>query len=147
MIQCFILDEDSVENTIAAIGRSAFQWIAAISPRAMWAQIDWYPRLIQVINDGQFDLIVPVVNNPAPAWQRTGSIDTPDMVLQRKHAKTMSGTVIDVTREHERAAPVAAVMSKDNAPDFLVAGLSEVHERAAQFGRVCLARSVYVVQA
>jgi hypothetical protein len=140
ILQCFVL-ADLVE-TLDAIERAPAEWIAVISPSAMWAQRDWFPRLLDLL-PAPFALLVPFTNEPAPDWQAAAG-DSDDVLAQRAIARDCSGGVVDVTNAAP-AAPVAAIFRREHARQLLGGGLEQAHARARAIGRVGLARSVFAI--
>ncbi len=141
ILQCFVLAD--LAETLDAIERSAADWIAVVSPSAMWAQRDWYPRLLALL-PSPFALLVPFTNEPAPDWQAAAGASD-DVIPQRRSASACAGGVVDVTNAVP-AAPVAAVVRREQARQILGAGLEHAHSRARELGSVGLARALFAIQ-
>jgi hypothetical protein len=145
ILHCFVFEDAGLDETLAAMERSSAPWIGAITTGAMWAQRDWYPRLLEAIGAGCFDVLVPLVNEPAPDWQAAGPAGD-DIAAHRALARGCAGGVLDVTGEPARAVGAAAVVRRELARHVLGAGLASAHARAAELGKVGVVNSIYVVR-
>ena len=138
-MQCFVFDGEP--ETLDAMEACDSEWIAAISPRAMWGKADWYPQILEMLGT-KFGILVPVTNEPAPDWQAAGPEDV-EMLEHRAIAKECCGGILDVSDELEHATDAAVIVRKRDARAILRDGLASAHEHA---GSVGLMQSIYVVR-